>query len=117
MKLCQALLTDGLPFKFLESSNPNGLGFYIRSFANVNISYRKITDMIPEVLSLEMSTVSSDLDKANAMSVIFDATPNRGEAFAVVIRYVDDQFELHHRCVSLVFYESSFDAMDLGINN
>ena len=106
MKLCQALLTDGLPFKFLESSNPNGLGFYIRSFANVNISYRKITDMIPEVLSLEMSTVSSDLDKANAMSVIFDATPNRGEAFAVVIRYVDDQFELHHRCVSLVFYES-----------
>jgi hypothetical protein len=115
MKLCQGLLIDGLPFKFLDNSNPLGVGYYLRTFANVNVSYRKITDMIPDVLSLEMSAVSADLDKATAMSVIFDATPNRGEAFAVVIRYVDDQLSCHHRCICLNFYDSSFDAMDLGM--
>jgi len=114
MRLCYALLSDGLPFKFLETKNPHGLGAFLRTIAHVNVSYRKIVDMIPGVLTLEMDSVSADVDRAKYMSIIFDATPDRGEAFAVVIRYVDDMFVVHHRCISLTFYEKSFDSQALG---
>ena len=114
MKLCYALLTDGIPFKFLESKNPNGLASLLRSDAGVDISYRAIRDMIPDVYTLELQSISADIKKANFYSVIFDATPDRGEAFAVVIRFVNEMYEIHHRCIALTFYERSFDHASLG---
>ena len=114
MQLCYSLLSDGLSFKFLESKNPAGLASFLRYRADVDVSYRMIRDMIPEVLNHEMKFISEEVAKASFISVIFDATPDRGEAFAVVLRYTDELFEVHHRCITLTFYESSFDAEALG---
>jgi hypothetical protein len=116
MQLCYALLSDGLPFKFLDNKNPRGLATFLRLHAGVDVSGRKIRDMIPDVLNLENENIASDLQKAKYMSVIFDATPDRGEAFGVVVRYVNDLYEVEHKCICLKFYESTFDSKELGMS-
>jgi len=114
MKLCYALISDGIPFNFLRSNKPHGLANLLRNHAGVDISERAIRDMIPNIRTLELEKVRQELEKELTISVIFDATPNRGEAFGVVVRYINDHFEIHHRCIELKMYDRSFDQGSLG---
>jgi len=100
MKLCYALLYDGLPFKFLENKNTIGLSSLLRTVAGIHVSGRVIRDMIPDVNATEDNMTTDELIHVKYISVKFDATPDRGGAFGVVVRYVNDFFEIHHRCNS-----------------
>ena len=114
MKLCYALITDGIPFNFLRSKNPNGLANLLRTHAGIDISDRAIRDMIPHVKQLELEKVKNELRNEMCFSVVFDATPNRGEAFGVIVRYINKYYEIHHRCIELKMYDRSFDQESLG---
>jgi len=114
MKLCYALLSDGLPFKFLDNKNTVGLSSLLRTDAGIDVSSRVIRDMIPDVNAMEDNMTTDELIHVKYLSVIFDATPDRGEAFGVVVRYVNDLFEIHHRCIELIFYDTVFDQETLG---
>jgi hypothetical protein len=115
MKLCYALVIDGIPFNFMESKNPNGLANILRSQAGIDVSSRAIRDLIPDIYEMETKNITRDIAKQDCFSIIFDATPDRGEAFGVVLRYITDMFEIQHRCITLKFYDSSFDHSSLGI--
>jgi len=117
MQLCYALLSDGLPFKFLENENPNGLATLLRSVAGVDVSHRVIRDMIPDVMKMENDTIAKQINQVDFMSVIFDATPDLGEAFGVVVRSVNSLYDINHICIDLVFYDTVFDHEKLGKSN
>ena len=56
--------------------------------------------MIPAVLAKEKETLKSELSSANSFSVIFDGSTRLGEALAIIVRYIDGNWNLEQRLVS-----------------
>ena len=56
--------------------------------------------MIPAVLAKEKETLKSELSGANSFSVIFDGSTRLGEALAIIVRYIDGNWNLEQRLVS-----------------
>ena len=56
--------------------------------------------MIPAVLAKEKETLKSELSGANSFSVIFDGNTRLGEALAIIVRYIDGNWNLEQRLVS-----------------
>ena len=56
--------------------------------------------MIPAVLAKEKETLKSELSGANSFSVIFYGSTRLGEAFAIIVRYIDGKWNLEQRLVS-----------------
>jgi hypothetical protein len=115
LKLCYALLLDGVPLNVLNHTNPNGLSGLFKTTGIDAATARPISDCIPQILQLEKDKTLSELGCTKNIGVIFDATPDRGEAFGVVVRYLDSNYNIHHRCISLVFYDQTFKGEHIGM--
>lgn len=115
--LTQALLNDCIPFQVCRSSSPFGLKSYIQGLA-AGLSCtadRPLRDLIPTILKVELATLQKEIRLQDTFSVIFDSTPYIAEVLGVVIRYVDSNLDIQHRCVEFKFYDvGSFSASELG---
>ena len=110
---CKAFIIDNIPFNLLDNPDPESLVGLLKPFLS-KLNTRSVKDAIPMVFSSEIKQIESEISEVKHFGVIFDATPSRGEAFGVVLRWMDDLFEIHHRCISLIFYNQCFNHLSLG---
>ena len=113
VQICKAFLLDNVSFNLLDNNHPESLVSVLNTFGG-HLNARSVRDAIPLVYSIEMELIRSEIADAKCFGAIFDATPDRGEAFGVVLRWMNDRFEIHHRCISLIFYDQSFDHAGIG---
>ena len=54
-----------------------------------------MAQLVPFLLQNEQSTIKKEIASAAHLTVIFDGTSRLDEALAVVLRYVDGDFNIH----------------------
>jgi len=115
LRLCYAFLRDGISFSCLKEggSNLNGL-FSFLTDKFTDITYRSVRDQIPSCLNMEREVLMKEMKNASHLSLIFDATPDRGQAVGVCIQYVTNTLEVTQRCLDLSFYDSDMNANNIG---
>lgn len=113
IKLCKAFLLDNVSFNILKTRRVGGLALFLHN-QGVRTVEKVVRGCIADVLHMELDTMKAEIQKAYLINVIFDATPSRGEAFGVVLRWIDAQFNIHHRCIFLRFYDDTFDGAATG---
>lgn len=106
----RALMCAGIPV-FLFSTDSE-LKLLLESAAKCSLPYTGLTRLVPDVRDNERKLVQKEIE-GKKLAIIFDGTTDRAEVFCVVLRFVDDQQVIQHRCAALRFYESSFDGRQL----
>ena len=56
-------------------------------------------DIIPSVLEKEREKIKAEIQNVQEVSMIFDGTARLGEALAIVIRYVQENFKPTQRLI------------------
>ena len=71
-------------------------------------------ELIPYVLLKEKETLKSELSEAKAVSTVFDGGTRLGEALAIIVRFVDSQWNVQQRLVRLQVLAKSLKAEELA---
>ena len=77
-------------------------------------SQSNLRELIPSVLQKEKKTLKSELSEAKAVSTIFDGSTRLGEALAIIVRFVDSQWNVQQRLVRLQVLAKSLKAEELA---
>ena len=104
-ELVESLLKAGIPL--LKVDNLEKYGHRLTSRTH-------LTELIPLVLKKEKDTVKSEIAKNDAFSVIFDWSTRLGEALAIVVRFIDEQWNIQQRLVKLEVLAMSLKAAELA---
>ena len=104
-ELVESLLKAGIPL--LKVDNLEKYGHRLTSRTH-------LTELIPLVLKKEKDTVKSEIAKNDAFSVIFDGSTRLGEALAIVVRFIDEQWNIQQRLVKLEVLAMSLKAAELA---
>ena len=70
--------------------------------------------MIPSAIEKEKRTLKPELSQVDACSGIFDGSTRLGEALAIVIRFVDSQWNVQQRLIRLQVLAKSLKANELA---
>ena len=70
--------------------------------------------MIPSIIEKEKETLKTELSLVDGCSVIFDGTTRLGEALAIVVRFVDDEWNVQQRLLRLQVLAKSLKANELA---
>ena len=72
-----------------------------------------MAEFIPLIPKKEKDTVKSEISTNDGFSVIFDGSTRLGEALAIV-RFVDNQWNVHQRLIKLEVLAKSLNAEQLA---
>ena len=68
--------------------------------------------MIPSIIEKEKETLKTELSLVDGCSVIFDGSTRLGEALAIVVRFVDDEWNVQQRLIRLQVLAKDLIRMD-----
>lgn len=108
-ELVESFLKAGIPLLKVDHLRP-----FLEKYGHRLTSRTHLTEIIPLVLKKEKDTVKSEISSNNAFSVIFDGSTRLGEALAIVVRFVDYQWNLQQRLVKLEVLAMSLNAPQLA---
>ena len=74
---------------------------------------RNMLDYVPFILKDEEKTIRQEI-KGKNVSVIFDGTSRLGEALAVLLRYMDDEFTLQQRLIRVQMLSKSLTGEEIA---
>ena len=74
---------------------------------------RNMFDLIPFIQKCETGAISEEI-KGMDVSVIFDGTTHLGEALAIVLRYIDNEWKIKQRLVRLQIVVKSLTGEELA---
>ena len=74
---------------------------------------RHMSDLVPFILSQEISQISEELAD-QPVSVIFDGTTHLGEALAMVLHFVDSDINIHQRSVRVQLLAKSMTGEEIA---
>ena len=74
---------------------------------------RNMFDLIPFIQKCETGAISEEI-KGMDVSVIFDGTTRLGEALAIVLRYIDNEWKIKQRLVHLQIVVKSLTGEELA---
>ena len=72
-----------------------------------------MADLIPFVLSQEQESIKKEISN-KYLSVIFDGTTRLGEAMAIVMRYIDDEWSIQQRLICLKLLQKSMTGEEIA---
>ena len=102
---------------FLRASIPlNKLDVFRELFEEIGCRLtdkRNMFDLIPFIQKREIGTISEEI-KGMDVSVIFDGTTRLGEALAIVLRYIDNEWKIKQRLVRLQIVVKSLTGEELA---
>ena len=108
VKVVMAFLRAGVPLSkldcFRDLLEENGYRL---------IDRRHTFDLVPFVQKEEESSIRKELT-GNYLSVIFDGTSRLGEALAIVVRYVDDNFKIEQRLIRMQMLSKSMTGEEIA---
>ena len=70
--------------------------------------------MIPSIIEKEKETLKTELSLVDGCSVIFDGSTSLGEALAIVVRFVDEEWNVQQRLIGLQVLVKSLKANELA---
>ena len=107
--LIQSFLTAGIPLSKIDC-----LRSFLEKYGHRLTSQSHLRELIPSVLQKEKETLKSELTEAKAVSTIFDGSTRLGEALAIIVRFVDSQWNVQQRLVRLQVLAKSLKAEELA---
>lgn len=95
-EVVETLLLAGIPIAKIDVLRP-----LFEKYAHSLTASAHMKDLIPSVLAREKEKVKAELQQVKEVSVIFDGTARLGEALAIVVRFVQEDFKPTQRLVCL----------------
>ena len=74
---------------------------------------RHMSDLVPFILSQEVDQLKTEMNGC-PVSVIFDGTTRLGEAMAIVVRFVDADFNIHQRLIRMLLLAHSMTGEEIA---
>ena len=99
-ELIQSFLTTGIPLSKIDC-----LRSFLEKYGHRLTSQSHLRELIPSVLEKEKETLKS---------TIFDGSTRLGEALAIIVRFVDSQWNVQQRLVRLQVLAKSLKAEELA---
>ncbi len=111
-QVLKAFLQAGLPLHHFQGLKP--IKVLLQSAAeSADLSYDSMLKLIPYVRDEERQLISEEI-KGRPVAFIFDGTTDTDEVFCVVLRFVDKDKWIAHRCVALRLFSRSFNGDHLA---
>ena len=108
-ELVEALLKAGIPMSKVDIMRP-----FLEKYGHRLTSRTHLAEFVPLILKKEKDTVKSEISTNDGFSVIFDGSTRLGEALAIVVRFVDNQWNVHQRLIKLEVLTKSLNAEQLA---
>ena len=108
-EIVQNFLSGGIPLTKIDTVRP-----LFEKYGQRLTSVTHLAELIPAVLEKEKETIKNELKDINEVSVIFDGTARLGEALAIVVRYVQDNFQPTQRLIRLEVLSKALKADELA---
>ena len=105
----ESFLKAGVPLSKIDHLCPLLESNYCRMTYSTHMAH-----LVPFLLQNEQSTITKEIASAVHLTVIFDGTSRLGEALAVVLRYVDGDFNTHQRLVRFSVLSKSLAGTELA---
>ena len=71
-----------------------------------------MSDLTPFIHQQEVTKIKNEI-AGRKVSVIFDGTTRLGEAMAIVLRFIDDEWNIQHRLIRLQLLENSLTGEEI----
>ena len=108
VKTVTAFLKSGVPLNkldcFRQLLEENGLSLS---------SSQHLRELIPLIQEEERTNIREQI-KDREISIIFDGTTHVAEAMVIVVRYVDDEWQIHQRVVRLMLLAKSLTGEEVA---
>ena len=108
-ELVEALLKAGIPVLKVDSSRP-----FLEKYAHRLTSRNHLAAFIPMIRQKEIDFVKSEIAAKSAFSVIFDGSTRLGEALAIIVRFIDKDWNIQQRLLKLEILAKSMNAEELA---
>ena len=106
-EVVQSFLSGGIALSKIDTVRP-----IFEKYGHRLTSVTHLAELIPTVL--EKETIKNELKGINEASVIFDGTARLGEALAILVRYVQENFQPTQRLIRLEVLSKSLKADELA---
>ena len=87
---------------------------FLKKYGHRLTAHGHLSQMIPSIIEKEKETLKTELSLVDGCSVIFDGTTRLGEALAIVVRFVDDEWNVQQRLIRLQVLAKSLKANELA---
>ena len=94
--LVEAFLSAGIPLSKIDH-----LRSFLEKYGHRLTAHGHLSQMIPSIIEKEKETLKTELSLVDGCSVIFDGSTRLGEALAIIVRFVDDEWNVQQRAKSL----------------
>ena len=93
--LVEAFLSVGILLSKIDH-----LRSFLEKYGQRLTAHGHLSQMIPSIIEKEKETLKTELSLVDGCSVILDGTTRLGEALAIVVRFVDDEWNVQQRLIS-----------------
>ena len=107
--LVEAFLSAGIPLSKIDH-----LGSFLEKYGHRLTAHGHLSQMIPSIIEKEKETLKTELSLVDGCSVICDGSTRMGEALAIVVRFVDDEWNVQQRLIKLQVLVKSLKANQLA---
>ena len=108
-ELVEALLKAGIPLSKVDSLRP-----FLEKYGHRLTTRSHLAEFIPTIHQKEIDFVKSEIAANSAFSVIFDGSTRLGEALAIVVRFIDKDWNIQQRLLKLEVLAKSMNGEELA---
>ena len=108
-ELVESALSGEVALSKVDAMRP-----FLDKYGHRLTSSAHLNELIPAVLDKEKETLKEELKVAKEASVIFDGTARLGEALAIVVRYIQEDFKPTQRLVRLEVLAKTLKGEELS---
>lgn len=108
-EVVESFLSSGIPLAKVDALRP-----MLEKHGHRLTSRSHMNELIPAVLEKEKNKLKEELQGVKEVSVIFDGTARLGEALAIIIRYVQDNFKPTQRLIRLEILAKAMKGEELA---
>ena len=94
--LVEAFLSAGIPLSKIDH-----LRSFLEKYGHRLTAHGHLSQMIPSIIEKEKETLKTELSLVDGCSVIFDGSTRLGEAPAIIVRFVDDEWNVQQHLIRL----------------
>ena len=107
--LVEAFLSAGIPLSKIDH-----LRSFLEKYGHRLTAHGHLSQMIPSIIEKEKETLKTELSLVDGCSVIFDGSTRLGETLAILVRFVDDEWNVQQRLIRLQVLAKSLKANELA---
>ncbi|KAK3749798.1 hypothetical protein QZH41_000861 [Actinostola sp. cb2023] len=108
-ELVEILLKAGIPLAKVDMLRP-----FLEKYGHRLTARSHLSEFIPLISKKEKELLKKEIAAADGFSVIFDGSTRLGEALAIVVRFVYEQYKVQQRLIRLEVLARSLNAEQLA---